>query len=244
MQYAVSTFRQSFIRTYGIDWGDRRQVMTARELQKFISNDIYLSLLDEIEMQRAFTLSYIASLFENELSKESIRSRLEILVRRKLLFKTKYVGKAKSSFGVGVYYTGDASQEDIDDALYSYRIDDELRYEKEMQRKKAAKKKMSPEEIAEFHKKVKIQNEIKRMEAEHQIKRVREWKRRMNAKWTCCNHYFEKKYEIERHLRMVHSLRLSLQAAMEYGDVPLREVTDEEREAAAQEASRLGIAVA
>jgi hypothetical protein len=133
------------------------ETRTIRELY-FLSK--YTDIITEMEAQRCFTTSYIALLFERHHQDKTIRMILTILAKRNLLSIYKYVGLANKTFGVTVYYTPDATNEDLKDMLRQYIVEDELRYEKQLQRKS----KKTPEEILNHNEEVKRLSKAKKNE--------------------------------------------------------------------------------
>ena len=125
-------------RSIELDFGiSHRDTRTIRELYYL---NKYMELVDEMSDQKAFTRSYITDLFEEgpvTVSEKTIRKVINILVKRGLLRVLKFEGKARATFGVNVYYAGNATKTDIEATLRIYVAYDDLRYAKQVQRQKS-----------------------------------------------------------------------------------------------------------
>ena len=139
------SLKSIFEQVYGISYHDRTTIKELNMMSK------YSSLLDEMDSQRAFTISYISFLFEGEISENTIRKICTILVKRGILNVYRWEGKAASTWGVHVYHAPNASELDIESCLIEYKSQDELRYIKEQQRKTLKeKKKKTAEELKQI----------------------------------------------------------------------------------------------
>lgn len=144
--YRGNSLSHSIKKSFGISHTDLKTISELNRLAK------YSEIVNEMTVQRCFTVSYIADLLERHRKDKTISSVINILVKRKLLYIHEFVGKAKRTFALLVYYTHDATEQDLEDTLTLYTAQDEAWYKKEVQRKKTIK---TPEQIVSHNKRVK-----------------------------------------------------------------------------------------
>ncbi len=152
---STRTLGESIKESYGISHKDKKTISELNILSK------YEDIVDEMETQRCFILSYLTAILGRHQTDKTVKLVISILVKRKLLHVYKYEGMAKSTFGLPVYYTSDAREEDLEDTLREYKNLDELRFAKQEQRKK---KKVTPEEIVEHNEELRILSKKKKSE--------------------------------------------------------------------------------
>jgi hypothetical protein len=170
LKFDTLSLFEKFEKVFGISY-DRQDLNLARDYN-FLKK--YKDIMFYINEFKVFTRSQLASLFNPD--EKTIRKIILVLSNRKLIKSESWSGKSANTFGMVVYYTDDAKQENFDLALQEYYAADELRFKKQVQMAKMKEKpKKTPGEIekeayekglaqSKGHQKVREEKEINQTE--------------------------------------------------------------------------------
>ncbi len=134
-------------RIFGVSWNEPISI----DIDKLILKK-NKKLINHIMDIKVYSPKGFMKLYEEDLgiSSKTLYKVQKILTKYDLLNITKWIGKARATFGLTLYFTNDASQIHFEKYLLDYIIQDELRYETQ----KIRDRKRSPEEIVDHNKQV------------------------------------------------------------------------------------------
>ena len=184
------SLKEKFSRYYGIPYDHFSSDLTRNEFNFLVK---YKDILDEMNSQRAFTLSYIMIFFSEVVSEKTVKRILKVLLKNQILSVYKWTGNAAATWGVNVYHSGNATEKDIQSCLIEYEAQDYIRYTKEKQRKALKEKsKKTPEELKLIWK--------EQAEAAQELKKEQQEAntcKRLLTQGVTCASQFQKKYWCE-----------------------------------------------